>query len=212
MSSQPTGRYRVPDLLPDSSFQWEAEVKRSRFITFLSRVTSRAEALSFQQSLRNQFPDASHHCLAFIAGPPEGNTVLGFDDDGEPGGTAGKPMLNVLQHRQIGEVAVVVVRYFGGIKLGAGGLVRAYGASVQSAVEQLPVVECVPMIQGTALLDYANEQAFRHWLESLSGEIIHCDYSDRVVIQIKLPEATRIDFTSRVTESLKGKISLHWQE
>ncbi|WP_448216247.1 YigZ family protein [Endozoicomonas sp. 2B-B] len=212
MSSQPSGRYRVPDLLPETSFERETEVKRSRFITFLSRVASRAEALSFQQSLRKQFPDASHHCLAFIAGPPEGNTVMGFDDDGEPGGTAGRPMLNVLQHSQIGEVAAVVVRYFGGTRLGAGGLVRAYGSSVQAAVEQLPVVECVPMVRGTAVLDYASEQAFRHWLESLSGQIIDCDYTDQVVIQVKLPEANRMDFASRITESLKGKIALNWQE
>ncbi|MGI9280625.1 MAG: YigZ family protein [Endozoicomonas sp.] len=212
MSSQSSGSYRVPDLLPGISFEWETEVKRSRFIAFFSRVTSRAEALSFQKSLKNQFPDASHHCLAFIAGPPEGNTVLGFDDDGEPGGTAGKPMLNVLQHRQIGEVAAVVVRYFGGIKLGAGGLVRAYGASVQAASEVLPLAQCVPMVQGTAVLDYANEQTFRHLLESFTGQIISCDYTDKVVILVELPEATRNDFTSRVTEFLKGQITLHWQE
>ncbi|KEQ19770.1 hypothetical protein GZ78_07855 [Endozoicomonas numazuensis] len=202
----------MPDLSSGASFEWETEVKRSRFIAFFSRVSSRAEALSFQKSLRHQFPDASHHCLAFIAGPPEGNTVLGFDDDGEPGGTAGKPMLNVLQHREIGEVAVVVVRYFGGIKLGAGGLVRAYGASVQAGCEVLPLIQCVPMIQGTAVLDYANEQVFRHVLEAVAGKIIKCDYTHEVVILIELPEVSRNNFTSRITESLKGQITLYWQD
>ncbi|WP_062266346.1 YigZ family protein [Endozoicomonas arenosclerae] len=212
MSSQPSGSYRVPDLLPGTSFDLETEVKRSRFLAFMSRVTSRAEALSFQQSLKKQFPDASHHCLAFVAGPPEGNTVIGFDDDGEPGGTAGKPMLNVLQHRQIGEIAAVVVRYFGGIKLGAGGLVRAYGASVQAACEVLPVTLCVAMATGRAELDYSSEQPMRHLLDSFAGKVTNCHYTDKVVIAFELPDTSKDEFTIRITETLKGQISLNWQD
>ena len=91
-----TGNYLVPDLDNDSVFEFETEVKKSRFITFIKKAHSRADALELQNELRELYPDASHHCLAFVAGPPEGCTAIGFDDDGEPGGTAGKPMLNVL--------------------------------------------------------------------------------------------------------------------
>lgn len=98
-----------------------------------------AEAKSFIQTIKHKYPDARHHCWAYVAGRPDDCQKLGFSDDGEPTatGTAGKPMITQLLASHIGEITVVVVRYFGGIKLGTGGLVRAYGNSVQHALNLL---------------------------------------------------------------------------
>ena len=204
--------YAVPALAVGDFIEVETEIKRSRFICFLARVTSRNEALLFQSSLRQRFPDASHHCLAFIAGPPEGNTVVGFDDDGEPGGTAGKPMLNVLQHKGIGELCAVVVRYFGGIKLGAGGLVRAYSASVQAACDALPVEQRVAMKTGIVVIDYASEQVVRHLLEGFGGEVVSHSYSEVVELQVSLPDSEHQPFGLRVSEVSKGQATLRWSD
>ena len=209
---QTSREFFVPDVLPGQSVEIETEIKRSRFLACLTRVSSRAEALAFQQALKKRFPDASHHCLAFIAGAPEGGAAMGFDDDGEPGGTAGKPMLNVLQHKNIGEVVVVVVRYFGGVKLGAGGLVRAYGASVQAVCEALPVKQCVARIQGTIRIDYALEQIARHLLGSFEGEVDDCRYHDRAELQVTLAESVKDEFAARLTQACKGQVQIKWQE
>ena len=204
--------YAVPALPVGDFIEVETEIKRSRFICFIARVTSRSEALSFQRNLQQRFPDASHHCLAFIAGPPEGNTVAGFDDDGEPGGTAGKPMLNVLQHKKIGELCAVVVRYFGGIKLGAGGLVRAYGASVQAACDQLPLEQRVAMKTGILVIDYASEQTVRHLLQSYQGEIVGHHYTGAVELEITVPVNEHSAFATRVSEACKGQIKIRWSD
>lgn len=98
-------------VVPAQVITVETEVKKSRFITCLSPAHSRKEALAFVEEKRIQYPDATHHCSAFVAGAPDGGAVVGFDDDGEPSGTAGRPMLNVLQHKRIGDVVAVVVRY-----------------------------------------------------------------------------------------------------
>lgn len=204
--------YPVPDLQPGQSLEHETEVKRSRFIACVIRVFSRSEAIAWQNSLKARFPDASHHCLAFVAGPPEGNTSVGFDDDGEPGGTAGKPMLNVLQHKKIGEIAVVVVRYFGGTKLGAGGLVRAYGASVQAACDVLPVSMRIASVAGRVIVDYAFEQPVRHLLEGCEGVVESCQYTDKVEMLVNLPESNAQSFSARLTEVCKGQVEIHWQD
>ena len=204
--------YAVPDVLPGESIDVETEIKRSRFLTCIARVSSRAEALAFQQELKSRYPDASHHCLAFIAGPPEGNTAIGFDDDGEPGGTAGKPLLNVLQHKKFGEIAAVVVRYFGGIKLGGGGLVRAYGASVQVACDELPVRQRVAMKEAIIRMGFALEQPVRRQLEGCEGVVDDCRYTDRVELQVSLPASARDSFIIRTIEACKGQVQIVWQE
>ncbi len=207
-----TDSYLIPKLDDDSVFEFETEVKKSRFIIFLKKAQSRTDALKLQSDLKGLYPDASHHCLAFVAGPPEGNTVIGFDDDGEPGGTAGKPMLNVLQHKKIGEIVAVVVRYFGGTKLGAGGLIRAYGSAVQAAVDHLPVMERIAMIEGQLQTAYQNEQGIRYTLGILGGSIVNSQYTDDVMLELALPESLKLDFESRVTESCKGQVTFKWPD
>jgi len=127
--------------MPPAGYRWagETEVKRSRFIATVARVDTEAEARAVVASARASYPDASHHCVAYVL---EGNgvTTAHTSDDGEPSGTAGVPMLKVLTSAGLVNVVAVVTRYFGGVKLGAGGLARAYGGAVADAVAVMPRV------------------------------------------------------------------------
>lgn len=190
----------------------ETQVKKSRFIAFLAPVSSRQEAQDYIASLRLQFPDATHHCSAFVAGAPGGGAAEAFDDDGEPSGTAGRPMLNVLQHKQIGEVVAVVVRYFGGVKLGAGGLVRAYGSAVQAACEQLQLVNRIALRQGVLHCSYAREQPVRHALEQHGATIEQCRYDDQVTITVSVASNESQCLASHMRDISRGQIEIHWQE
>ena len=113
-------------LIPKSVVVFEEEIKKSRFITYLQHTEGLEQAKAFWAEIKAQHPNARHHCWAAVAGKPTDSQQLGFSDDGEPAGTAGKPMLSALQGSQVGEISAVVVRYYGGILLGTGGLVRAY--------------------------------------------------------------------------------------
>src|SRR5699024_4537022 len=152
------------------------EIKKSEFITYAYPVHSRDKAMIHVEQMREKYPDARHHCWAYIIGDPNNTTSAGFDDDGEPKGTAGRPIVNVLQHKSIGNVIVIVVRYFGGIKLGAGGLTRAYAGSAQAAVDEMVLTPYVPMTQVQIEADFANESQVRYVVEDMGGEIGDVDY------------------------------------
>ena len=198
--------------VPAETIAVETEVKKSRFITYLAPAASRAEALEYIQSIRQQYPDARHHCTAFIAGPPQGGAAIAFDDDGEPSGTAGKPMLNVLMHKDIGEIVAVVVRYFGGVKLGAGGLVRAYSGAVQAACEQLPLMRRVSLREGVLSCDYAQEQMVRHILGQQKIQLQGCQYAEQVVMIIAAPGALCETLANQMMEASRGQIQIKWQD
>ena len=165
------------------------EIKKSDFITYAYPVTSREQAMFHVEQLRQKYADARHHCWAYIIGDPNNTTSAGFDDDGEPNGTAGRPILNVLQHKSIGNVIVIVVRYFGGIKLGAGGLTRAYAGSAQAAVDEMVLLPYVPMAQVQILAEFATEAQCRYVVESLNGSIDDVTYSKQVTLTVTLAEA-----------------------
>lgn len=122
-------------LVPKSAVVFEEEIKKSRFITYLQHTEGLEDARAFWAKIKQEHPNARHHCWAAVAGKPTDSLQLGFSDDGEPAGTAEKPMLSALQGSQLGEISAVVVRYYGGILLGTGGLVRAYGNGVQQALK-----------------------------------------------------------------------------
>jgi uncharacterized YigZ family protein len=165
------------------------EIKKSEFIAYAYPVTSREQAMFHVEQLREQYPDARHFCWAYIIGDPDNTTSAGFDDDGEPSGTAGRPILNVLQHKSIGNVIIIVVRYFGGIKLGAGGLTRAYAGSAQAAVDEMTLNPYVPMAQIQILAEFATEAQCRYIIESLDGHIDDVAYSKQVTLTATLAEA-----------------------
>lgn len=128
--------YELP--VADRVFESEMEIKRSRFLTYITRVQSEEQARDFISLVREMYPDARHHCSAYIYHVDESNDVERSSDDGEPSGTAGKPMLEVLRGSGMKDIAAVVVRYFGGIKLGTGGLVNAYTNAVSSTLVDVP--------------------------------------------------------------------------
>ena len=165
------------------------EIKKSEFIAYAYPVASREQAMFHVEQLRVKYPDARHFCWAYIIGDPDNTTSAGFDDDGEPNGTAGRPILNVLQHKSIGNVIIIVVRYFGGIKLGAGGLTRAYAGSAQAAVDEMILNPYVPMTQIQILADFATEAQCRYMIESLGGHIDEVAYSKQVTLTATVAEA-----------------------
>ena len=150
------------------------------------------------KQLRQLYPDARHHCLAYILGDPNNTIHAGFDDDGEPNGTAGRPMLNVLQHKTIGNVLVVVVRYFGGIKLGAGGLTRAYSTVVGLLVDKMDLVYFVAQTSLSLLADFADEAQVRYLVAQAQGEIVLVEYQQQVKLKIKLAQEKRTNFINQL--------------
>lgn len=183
-------RYEVAADYLEVSF----EVKKSRFITRAYPAASREEAMAGLAQAKLDYPDARHHCWAYLIGNPHSPTTVAMNDDGEPSGTAGKPMLNVLQHKHIGDVMLVVIRYFGGIKLGAGGLVRAYSAAAQQAMEALAVKTVVPMEPLRLTGDYAFEQPLRHWLGGREGRVESVGYEAEVCFAVQLPLDSLTEF------------------
>ena len=130
----------------------ELEIRRSRFVCALARVTTEAQAREFISGRRRTHHDATHHCTAYVLG--EHGDITRGNDDGEPGGTAGRPMLEVLTRRSLTGTVAVVSRYFGGVKLGAGGLVRAYGQAAAESVDQVGLVERRPAVTVTVVTDH----------------------------------------------------------
>jgi uncharacterized YigZ family protein len=145
--TQPTPRYPIPA----ARHRVEEEILRSRFVTTLAYAPTVEEARAFIDEVRVEFDDASHNCWAYVVGQPGSTAQNGMSDDGEPHGTAGRPMLTVLLHSGVGDIAAVVTRYFGGTLLGKGGLVRAYSGGVQYALESLPTAEKVEKSHLTVL-------------------------------------------------------------
>jgi uncharacterized YigZ family protein len=188
----------------------EQEIKRSLFITTVEHVKNRQEANQFIKQIQEKYPDANHNCWAYIAGDPKNTIDLGMSDDGEPTGTAGKPMLNVLQHKGIGEIGVVITRYFGGTKLGTGGLVRAYSSSVQQAIAALPLNEFIAFEPAQIKLPYPLESLIRHILKTHNIKIKEVIYQERVVINVEIPSLKIEEINLQIKNQTQGKIEVCW--
>lgn len=137
--------------------------------------------------MRAEFPDASHHCWAYVVGPPGSTACIGLSDDGEPHGTAGRPMLNALLHSEIGDVCAVVVRYFGGTLLGKGGLVRAYTGGVVEALAALPTREKVRRARVQVEVEYGRFEALRRALPALEASVLEERWESTVGLRVELP-------------------------
>uniref|UniRef100_UPI0016A6EBD7 YigZ family protein n=1 Tax=Vibrio anguillarum TaxID=55601 RepID=UPI0016A6EBD7 len=143
-----------PYLIPALPTQFEEEIKKSLFITYLAHTPSVDATKAFVAQIKTKHSDARHNCWGFVAGRPEDSMLWGFSDDGEPSGTAGKPILAQLAGSSVGELTAVVTRYYGGIRLGTGGLVKAYGGGVQQALKQLQTIEKKITTKLSLTLDY----------------------------------------------------------
>lgn len=195
---------------PKQRVMAELEIKRSKFIAIAAPVANVVECQQFIQSIREEYPDARHHCTAFVAGAPDNTQCYGMSDDGEPSGTAGKPMFNVVSHSGIGQLVVVIVRYFGGIKLGTGGLVKAYSQATQMALDELELIEVRPKYQVEIGADYAFESDIRHWLQQLEADPIECEYGQQVTFNVWLEEPEQL--AEKMQQVGQGKIQCSIKE
>ncbi|HEY9118748.1 MAG TPA: YigZ family protein [Marinobacter sp.] len=173
--------------VPAGFLERETDVKKSRFIARVAPVASRDEGKAWLEQAHKDHPDARHICWAYQIGRPGAAVEAAMNDDGEPSGTAGKPILSVIQHKDMGDVLVLVIRYFGGIKLGAGGLVRAYAGATEAVLSAVDRVIQQPLSRVTVTMTFADEQALRHWCEQNGAQVERVDYSARVAANVTLP-------------------------
>ncbi len=175
--------------VPAAERRVEEVVQRSRFLATAARAATADEARALVERVRGEFPDASHHCWAFVVGAPGSTACVGMSDDGEPHGTAGRPMLTALLHGGVGDIAVVVTRWFGGTLLGKGGLVRAYTAGVQRVLDGLPTTLRVRRARVHVELEYASLDAARRALPGFEAEVRAQSYDATVGLRVELPAA-----------------------
>ena len=194
--------------IPAELFSVSEEIKKSRFITLLAHTDGVEAARAFVQHVKGEHPSARHHCWAWVAGSPSDSQQLGFSDDGEPSGTAGKPMLAQLMGNNIGEVTAVVVRYYGGIQLGTGGLVKAYGGGVQQALKLLPRQQKVPMLTFTLSCDYAQLAEIEIMTGRFHGQLLQTEFLACVSLTLALPHAQVAGFSQNLTDFSRGALTL----
>ena len=178
--------------------------KNSDFLTFLQPVQSRDEAMHWVQHYRERYPDASHVCWAYSIGHTRQPEAQACNDDGEPSGTAGRPMLHVLTERELGNCLAVVVRYFGGVKLGAGGLVRAYSAAVSQAANLAELSTVSPQLELTVQVNFADESKVRQLLSQHQGDLLSSDYSHLVTLTIRLQQSAEAAFCQQLNNLTAG--------
>ncbi|MCW6660840.1 YigZ family protein [Aerococcaceae bacterium NML201209] len=186
----------------------EIDIKKSRFICYLFPVKNVEEADAHLTQLRKEHYKATHRCYAYILN--ENASVQKMSDDGEPAGTAGVPMLEVLKQRQLTYILAVVVRYFGGIKLGAGGLIRAYGQAVSHALEQANIIQNISQIIGKLNLSYAQIDSFNYFLTQtdLPVSILETQYTDCVTYQFAVHLTDMDALQQHLNERFNGEFSL----
>jgi uncharacterized YigZ family protein len=173
--------------VPARRQDFECEIRRSRFLTCVDAIDGRAAALELVADMRARWPDANHHCWAYLGGRPGDLRDADKSDDGEPRGTAGRPILNVLEHSGLGRVAVVVTRYFGGIKLGAGGLARAYGGCVGDALRTLETRVFRLTRAVTIVVPYPLLASVEHWLASERIDVRDKLFAEAVTLTLDVP-------------------------
>lgn len=195
-----------PYLIPASPLIWEQEIKKSRFIAYIGRTSTPDEAKAFIEHIRAKEPAARHHCWAFVAGQPSDSRVLGFSDDGEPSGTAGKPMLAQLQGSGVGEITAVVVRYFGGIKLGTGGLVRAYGGTLSMALAELSLTERRLFSDLKVTVQYADMPVVEFLLGEFQAHWQNVDYGADVSGVLAVESRDVSDFCAQLLDRSQGRV------
>lgn len=213
MGHGPSGAsgFRTIDVEPGDGVTAEIEVKRSRFLARLVRVTTEADARAVVDDARRTHFDARHHCSAFVLGP-DARTARS-SDDGEPAGTAGVPMLSVLHHHELTDVVAVVTRWFGGVKLGAGGLVRAYGEAVSAAVEAAGARE---VLLSRLLHIDVDAATAGHVEEELRGlglpggaavVVAHTEWTDHARIHVAVPSGLEVELDAALAALSGGRLT-----
>ena len=201
MRSEAGLRYAIPSRI----YRVEELIQRSRFITTAAHAPDANAANAFVDSVRESFPDATHHCWAFVAGPPGSTAHIGMSDDGEPHGTAGRPMLTVLLHSGVGEVVTVCTRYFGGVKLGTGGLSRAYAGGVKLLLQTLPTELKIKRVHVSVRVAYPHVESLQRLLDDLEVVVEHEEYGEEVTYQIAVPVMTIETLREQLAQLTSGE-------
>jgi uncharacterized YigZ family protein len=190
----PAGRHRA-----------EQTISRSRFLTTVGHAATEEEARAFIGSVSEEFADASHNCWAYVVGPPGDSSRVGMSDAGEPHGTAGRPMLGVLLGSGVGDIVAVVTRYFGGVKLGKGGLSRAYSGGVKLALEGLEIGERIRTVSLRIGVAYPHVTPLKSALAEFEACIVEEEYGTGVVMTVTLPEEHSEAFSAAVAGVTNGE-------
>ena len=181
----------------------EIDIKKSRFLGQLYPLTSRSEARNKLTEIRNAHPGAVHVCWVLLC---EGDS--GLDDDGEPSGTAAKPMYNVLVHKDLMNVLAVVVRYWGGTKLGAGGLTRAYSQAISEACKTAELIAVESMHDLIVETGFADESHVRRCCDKFAATVTQVEYADTATMHIRIKQKLATQFHIELTEMLKGQVTI----
>ncbi|PAE15277.1 YigZ family protein [Virgibacillus sp. 7505] len=184
----------------------EIVIQKSRFIGHVKRVETEEEAISFVQKIKKEHKDATHNCSAYMIG--EHDLIQKASDDGEPSGTAGVPILEVLKKKGLKDTAVVVTRYFGGIKLGAGGLIRAYSGSAAQSIDEIGVVKRQLMQLAEIHIDYTLLGKVENELRQSAYTLRTIDYADRVVLHVALRSGQEEEFQANVTDMTNAQAEI----
>ncbi len=196
--------------IPAGEARVETVVVNSRFVCVLAEVRTPAEAHDFVKRVKAEMPDASAYAYAFRAG--HGASVTeGCNDGGEPSGTAGKPMLAVLRGTALGDVVAVVVRYFGGTKLGTGGLVRAFSGALKAGLEALPRTQRITRVRGRCVLPYALYERARLLVAARGGAIVAEDFGAEVTLDVLFPEDAVANIDAAVQTLSGGSVRIAWE-
>ena len=195
-----------PYSIPSESVVFEVEIKKSVFITQLVHTPSIESAKRVIEDIKHQHASARHNCWGFVAGRPEDSMKWGVSDDGEPSGTAGQPILGQLSGSGVGELTAVVTRYSGGIKLGTGGLVKAYGGGVQQALKLLQTIEKKITTQLRVELDYAFGSMVQAVMQQFNALEVSSSYDQKVTLGIEIELRHREEFTLALVNKSGAKV------
>jgi uncharacterized YigZ family protein len=191
-------------LVPAARVRVEDRIDQSLFVTTLEMARSVDDAKAALESVRKEFPDATHHCYAWVIGPPGSTANTAAGDDGEPAGTAGRPMLKVLLNSGVGDVVAVVTRYFGGVKLGKGGLVRAYSGGVQHALREVTTREHVDEIDVRVTVPYDRVDAVQRALQREGARVIAQAFFTNVALLVRIPADREQEIARALADATNG--------
>ncbi|WP_404828150.1 YigZ family protein [Fluctibacter corallii] len=184
----------------------EEEIKRSRFITYVAHTPSIASAKAFVEHIKHIHSDARHNCWAFNAGAPNSTMLLGCSDDGEPSGTAGRPMLAQLCGSDVGEITAVCARYFGGTKLGTGGLVKAYGGGVKLALSKLETKVKIPMTAVSFECSYQDQNIVDALLNETEHEKLNTTFNSTIIMDTHIESASVAQILDQIKNATQGRV------
>ncbi|WP_329128894.1 YigZ family protein [Streptomyces sp. NBC_01476] len=184
----------------------ESEIKRSRFLCALAPAAAADTAQEFIRRIRKEHPAATHNCFAYVIGPD--GRLHRASDDGEPGGTAGTPMLQVLLAREVRDTVAVVTRYYGGVQLGAGGLARAYGGAVSAALDNIGTIERRRLALVTVTADHQRAGRLENELRAAGRTVRDVTYAAEVTFHLGVPEADLPAFRSWLADTTSGAAGL----